>query len=685
MAAIRLEAENMTLNSGYVVKDRGFADNNQLIHLTELTGKATAAFNGTEGTYDVVLKHYDESDGEGTVRLTIGNNERRIDLDQDLVGSRPSVNNQVQTTVFSGLQINPGDNIEIRGAMDKGEVAAVDWIELIPVIISNPDITPPIATLTANNFNTNLNSTDTYTFEVKFEDNEAVNISNLNNAITVQDNNGVNQTVEFVGVDIESNGTPRVATYQLNAPGGSWDTNEEGNYTVSVVGNTVIDTSGNALVGGNLGSFEVDVQPDVSGETKSYAQSNQAVLVRLNQDFAIQLEYGRSFSFMPLGDSITAGQEKDKSLQPEEEREGYRRFLYEDLKEIGLDVDFVGSQSNGKDGFEDKDHEGYPGWNINQIALGRNGQGGVGEWLPAEDPDIVLLVIGTNDTGGENNASRMLNNLDTRLVNRIFDNLSEDSELILSSIPPVSPGTNKYQIRTDNIAGYNSGLPGIVEKYNDAGENISFVDIYNTQATDIEGNLIAPMTEDDMTGTDDDNGLHPAATGYEKMAKFYFNAVLDAAGTREDLINISNIVGSDFDDVIFGNDSPNEILGGEGDDELTGGGGADTFIYTKLADGEDILTDFNPAEGDTFQINADGFVGSGLTANTPLSDGIASATGVFVSGENPQAVGNSANILYNESTGILSMDLDGVGIQNPFVLATLEGAPVLGVNQFEIA
>jgi hypothetical protein len=818
---ITLQAEDMTLNSGYIVKDRAFADNGQLIHLTELTGKATTAFNGAAGLYQVVLKHHDESDGKGTVLVTIGNNAPvELTLDQDPAGSRLSADNKVETTLFQALQINSNDNIEIAAAMDKGEVAAIDAIQFIPVTTEIPDTTPPTATLTANNFNTNLNSQGTYTFTVTFADNQAVNTSNLNTAITVQDDNGVNQTVEFVGVDDNSNGSPRVATYRLNAPGGSWDINEAGSYTV-IAANTVTDTSGNALAAGTLGTFNVNIQstdveklkveaedftlggnyvvengydanivsggeliaieflgegdetgtaeytftgetgsynvvvtyfdesdgegsltaslngqqldswtfdqnlgstkvadqnrvqkvvaqditintgdvfslagqrevgestrvdyvqfiaaeedntdpsPDINGATVSYSQSSQPILARLDQDFAIQLKYDDPIKFMPLGDSITQG--KIDNNEPTALRSGYRNLLETAFDELGLKVDFVGSESNGKPGF-DNDHQGHPGWKINDITFGRNGEGGVEVWLPAANPDIVLLMIGTNDRNGQSDAD----NLDKKLIPRIFNNLSADAELIVSTIPPVHP-ESRYQDKIDNIKLYNQLIPGIVDKYDALAKNISFVDIWEGQ------NGIQPT---DMSAPPDDNGLHPTAIGYEKIADFYYQAVLDAAGTKTDFNNVSNIAGSDFDDIIFGNDSNNEILGGEGDDELTGGSGADTFIYTKLADGEDILTDFNPAEGDIFQINASGFVGSGLTAGVALSDGIASATGVFVSGENPQSVGNSANILYDTITGVLSMDIDGVESQNPWILATLDGAPTLGINQFDIA
>ncbi|MGB3401639.1 MAG: GDSL-type esterase/lipase family protein [Microcoleaceae cyanobacterium] len=822
MAAERIEAENMTLNSGYVIKTRDFASNSQHIHLTELTGKATTTFNGTDGTYNVALAYHDTSNGQATIQLTIGNNDPvNLTLDQDLSSLRPSEQNLVQPVIFQGLEINPGDEIEIAASMDGTETAAIDFLEFTPVAV---DTTAPTATLSATNFNTELDSTEAYTFTVTFTDDTAVDVSTLNTAIAVQDQGGNNQTVTLVGN--YTNASQIVATYQLDAPGGSWDLNEAGSYTV-LAANTVTDTNGKPLAGGTLGSFEVEVEsniplvdvkveaedfqlggnysvddnngngygaasngkvigidflgggdetgtadytftdasgiynivvtyfdesdgegsltaslagnqldswtfdqdlgnnkvgennkvervvaqdtivntgdifsltgqretgestrvdfvefipaeddntdpdPVISGETISFSQSSRPLLARLDEDFAIELDYGRDFKLMPLGDSITEG--KEDNTQDEEDREGYRRYLYQDLTEIGLDVDFVGSESNGLNNDFDKDHQGHPGWKVQEINDGRNGEGGVDDWIPAAEPDIVLLKIGTNNGGS--NGTNIAGKLDD-LVEDIFDINSFDGHLIVSTAAPIHPDSIYYDSRSGNIDDYNDLIPGIVNNYNAIGEEISFVDIRSGDN---------PITEDDMSPPSVDNGLHPTAAGYEKMASSYYEAVLEASGTKTDFNNISNIVGSDFDDLIVGNNNANEILGGEGDDELTGGGGADQFIYTKLADGRDTLTDFDPTEGDLFQINASGFVGSGLEAGTALSDGTASPTGVFVSGINPQAVGSSANVLYNTSTGILSLDIDGVGVQAPTELALLQGAPNLTVNQFEIA
>ena len=61
---------------------------------------------------------------------------------------------------------------------------------------------------------------------------------------------------------------------------------------------------------------------------------------------------------MPLGDSITEGTQVPG---------GYRIGLWQRLAAGGYRVDFVGSQSNGPASLGDHDHEGHPGWRIDQI------------------------------------------------------------------------------------------------------------------------------------------------------------------------------------------------------------------------------------------------------------------------------------------------------------------------------
>lgn len=57
------------------------------------------------------------------------------------------------------------------------------------------------------------------------------------------------------------------------------------------------------------------------------------------------------------------------------------------------------------------------------------------------------------------------------------------------------------------------------------------------------------------------------------------------------------LYGTSGDDDINGRKGRDWIEGGKGNDHLTGGDGPDTFVL-RAGDGHDVVTDFNPAEGD---------------------------------------------------------------------------------------
>src|SRR3954464_13684471 len=79
---------------------------------------------------------------------------------------------------------------------------------------------------------------------------------------------------------------------------------------------------------------------------------------------------------MPLGDSITEGTQVPG---------GYRIGLWQRLAAGGYRNDFVGSQFNGPGSLGDHDHEGHPGWRIDQIDAKVTG------WMRTYNPRSVLL------------------------------------------------------------------------------------------------------------------------------------------------------------------------------------------------------------------------------------------------------------------------------------------------------
>lgn len=194
------------------------------------------------------------------------------------------------------------------------------------------------------------------------------------------------------------------------------------------------------------------------------------------------------------------------------------------------------------------------------------------------------------------------------------------------------------------------------------------------------------LTVDDISSPPDDNGLHPTIDGYGKVTDLWYDALLGIGvdqGTfsvdKDTLISIENLVGSDFNDTLVGKAGANVIEGGGGRDILTGGG-VDTFVYRSPTEGGDTITDFS--WNDILQISASVF-GGGLQAGIPLSMS-PSTTGVFVSDANPIPIFTSANFLYNTGTGDLSFDRDGTGSDAAVVIATLNGLPFLGLDQFRI-
>jgi sugar lactone lactonase YvrE len=96
------------------------------------------------------------------------------------------------------------------------------------------------------------------TFTVEYADNTAVDVSSLDSSdIRVTGPNNFSQLATFLSVTSGGNGTPRTATYQINAPGGSWDAADNGTYTLGLAASQVLDTSGNAASAVNLGNFNV--------------------------------------------------------------------------------------------------------------------------------------------------------------------------------------------------------------------------------------------------------------------------------------------------------------------------------------------------------------------------------------------------------------------------------------------
>jgi Ca2+-binding RTX toxin-like protein len=154
----------------------------------------------------------------------------------------------------------------------------------------------------------------------------------------------------------------------------------------------------------------------------------------------------------------------------------------------------------------------------------------------------------------------------------------------------------------------------------------------------------------------------------------------------DEVYNIHNVDGSDWDDLIIGDAGNNQLSGGRGNDTLIGGlgsdvliggEGADRFWYRSPDEGGDTIVDFAVSE-DVLVIDATAF-GGGLVGGEPLPDS------QFVAGESPEATDpEMGQFLYDTSNGDLFWDSDGTGELAPVHIANLTGAPALTAADFEI-
>ncbi|MEU7955629.1 ricin-type beta-trefoil lectin domain protein [Micromonospora humida] len=195
---------------------------------------------------------------------------------------------------------------------------------------------------------------------------------------------------------------------------------------------------------------------------------------------------------MPLGDSITEGTQVPG---------GYRIGLWQRLAAGRYTIDFTGSQFNGPGSLGDHDHEGHPGWRIDQIDANIVG------WLNNQRPQTVLLHIGTNDILQNYNVGTAPNRLST-LIDKITTT-APTAEVFVAQIITLSNGNQAAAART-----FNAAIPGIVQSKVNAGKRVHLVDMQSA-----------------LTTADLIDGIHPTSGGYDKMAARWYSALQSVPGS----------------------------------------------------------------------------------------------------------------------------------------------------------
>lgn len=185
---------------------------------------------------------------------------------------------------------------------------------------------------------------------------------------------------------------------------------------------------------------------------------------------------------MPLGDSITDGYNVPG---------GYRI----NLKTLLPNSNFVGSLENGPVSLTDREHEGHSGWKIHEI------QNNIVTWLQSHTPDIVLLMIGTNDILSNYEVAQAPQRLSS-LIDSI-NQTTPNAHVLVASILPINSGDSQPRVDA-----FNQTIPGIVQQKKDQGKKVHYVDMQTV-----------------LTLSDLIDGIHPNATGHSKIAQKWASAI----------------------------------------------------------------------------------------------------------------------------------------------------------------
>jgi lysophospholipase L1-like esterase len=202
----------------------------------------------------------------------------------------------------------------------------------------------------------------------------------------------------------------------------------------------------------------------------------------------------RPLTVMPLGDSITDGLDGTG---------GYRSDLWQDFRADNRYVDFVGSQTAGPALLGDQNHEGHPGWRIDQIDAQATA------WLHTYLPDTVLLHIGTNDIL----QGYALAEAPTRL-STLLDHITAavpDAEVYVATIVPFANVADESRGQA-----YNAELADVVRAKASAAPHVHLLDMH------------AALTAADLLS----DGVHPSNGGYSKMAARWYGSLYGASLVR---------------------------------------------------------------------------------------------------------------------------------------------------------
>ncbi|KYC39487.1 hypothetical protein WA1_32745 [Scytonema hofmannii PCC 7110] len=194
---------------------------------------------------------------------------------------------------------------------------------------------------------------------------------------------------------------------------------------------------------------------------------------------------------------------------------------------FGSTIDWVGTKKDGA--YKDPDHECHGGWSAAQVLQqpGANVRlpswegkpGSIRNWVQETKPDVVLMMLGTNDFFGSDVRGDNTSSFLTKSLQGIIDEIflvSPNARIVVASMPPfkwdIQNGVDANKTRT----AANAFLKNRVTELSKKGKRIVFLDMH--------GAIIAQMKKGEIFNGD---GLHFNDEGNKFVAEMWTRALKD--------------------------------------------------------------------------------------------------------------------------------------------------------------
>ncbi|GAB1541953.1 hypothetical protein NUACC21_46260 [Scytonema sp. NUACC21] len=188
-------------------------------------------------------------------------------------------------------------------------------------------------------------------------------------------------------------------------------------------------------------------------------------------------------------------------------------------------IDWVGTKKDAS--YQDPHHECHGGWSAAQVLQQRGTNvrlpswegkpGSIRDWVQATKPDVVLMMLGTNDFFGSDvrgdNTSAFL----TKSLEGIIDEillLRPNARIVVASIPPFKWDIQKGVDTSQPKATINKFLKDRVKKLSAQGKRVIFLDMHAA--------ILARFKQGDIFSGD---GLHFNDEGNKFVAEQWTRAL----------------------------------------------------------------------------------------------------------------------------------------------------------------